>query len=167
MASNRDNNPQAQVTNQGNYDLDWGPANIDRRHSLVASGPINLPWKVNLGVIWQIRSSLPFSALSTVQFDGVTQYVPGLTRNMGNRDNAAVLTAVNAYRASLATPLAPLAAAQIDSSRFNSFDVVVSRPIYVRESFRVEAKGQAFNLFGVTNLTGPRRPPAPRISAGS
>jgi hypothetical protein len=31
---------------------------------------------------------------------------------------------------------------------------VVSRPIYVREAFRIEAKGQAFNLFGTTNLTG-------------
>jgi Carboxypeptidase regulatory-like domain len=154
LASNRDDNPQAQATNQANYNLDWGPANIDRRHSLVASGSTNLPWKFNLGVIWQIRSSLPFSAYSTAQVDGITQYIPGLTRNMGNRDNAAVLAAVNAYRASLASPLPPLPASQIDSSRFNSFDIVVSRPIYVRENFRVEARGQAFNLFGVTNLTG-------------
>ena len=73
---------------------------------------------------------------------------------MGNRDNAAVLAAVNAYRASLSTPLAPLGASQIDSSRFNSFDIVLSRPIYVRDTFRIEAKGQAFNLFGTTNLTG-------------
>src|SRR5581483_18557 len=154
LANNRDDNPQAQITNQANYSLDWGPANIDRRHSLVASGSTNLPWKINLGIIWQIRSSLPFSAFSTVQVDGITQYVPGLSRNLGNRNNAAVLAAVNAYRASLATPLAPLPASAIDSSRFNSFDIVVSRPVYVRESFRIEAKGQAFNLFGSTNLTG-------------
>jgi hypothetical protein len=73
---------------------------------------------------------------------------------MGNRNNGAVLAAVNAYRASLATPLAPFSASQIDSSRFDSFDIVISRPIYVRENFRVEARGQAFNLFGTTNLTG-------------
>jgi hypothetical protein len=154
LANNRDDNPQAQVTNQANYGLDWGPANIDRRHSLVASGSTNLPWKVNLGVIWQIRSALPFNAVSTVQVDGVTQYVPGLSRNLGNRNNGSVISAVNAYRASLATPLAPISSSQIDSSRFNGFDIVVSRPIYVRDRFRVEAKGQAFNLFGVTNLTG-------------
>jgi hypothetical protein len=154
LASNRDDSPQSQITNQNNYNLDWGPANIDRRHTLVASGSTNLPWKVNLGIIWQLRSSLPFNSLSTVQLDGVTQYVPGLSRNMGNRDNGAVLAAVNAYRASLATPLAALPASQIDSSRFNSFDIVVSRPVYIRENFRIEAKAQAFNLFGVTNLTG-------------
>jgi hypothetical protein len=154
LANNRDDNPQAQVTNQANYSLDWGPAGIDRRNSLVASGSANLPWKINLGLIWQIRSALPFSAFSTATVDGITQYVPGLSRGLGNRDNAKVLAAVNAYRASLATPLAALPSNQIDSSRFNSFDVVISRPLYVRESFRVELKGQAFNLFGVTNLTG-------------
>jgi outer membrane receptor protein involved in Fe transport len=154
LASNRDDNPQAQVTNQANYNLDWGPANIDRRHALIASGSTQLPWKFNLGVIWQARSSLPFNAVSTVQVDGITQYIPGLSRNMGNRNNGAILAAVNAYRASLATPLAPFTASQIDSSRFDSFDIVISRPIYVRESFRVEARGQAFNLFGTTNLTG-------------
>jgi len=154
LASNRDDNPQAQITNQSDYNLDWGPANIDRRHSLVASGSANLPWKFNLGAIWQIRSALPFNAMSTVQVDGLTQYVPGLTRNLGNRDNAAVLAAVNAYRTSLTTPLSPLSGSQIDGSRFNSFDLVVSRPIFVREQRRVELKGQVFNLFGVTNLTG-------------
>jgi hypothetical protein len=154
LASNRDDNPQAQVTNQTNYQLDWGPANIDRRHSLVASGSTSLPWKMQLGIIWQIRSSLPFSAFSTVQVDGITQYIPGLSRNIGNRNNQALISAVNAYRASLATPLAPLTTGQIDSSRFDSFDIVISRPIVVRDRFRVEAKGQAFNLFGTTNLTG-------------
>lgn len=166
LANNRDDNPQAQVTNQNNYNLDWGPANIDRRNSLVASGSTNLPWKFNLGVIWQARSSLPFNVVSTIQVDGITQYVAGLARNMGNRNNAAVLAAVNAYRASLPTPLAPLPASQIDSSRFNSFDIVVSRPIYVRDAFRIEAKGQAFNLFGTTNLTGGTTTSASSVNFG-
>ncbi len=154
LSSNRDDNPQAQVTNQANYNLDWGPAGIDRRHALVASGSVDLPWKFQLGAIWQIRSSLPFSAFSTVQVDGVTQYVPGLTRDLGNRNNTELLAMVNAYRASLATPLAPIPISQINSSRFNSFDIVISRPIWVREHKRVELKGQAFNLFGTTNLMG-------------
>jgi hypothetical protein len=154
LASNRDDNPQAQVTNQNNYNLDWGPTGIDRRNALVASGFFELPWKFTVGAFWQIRSSLPFSAFSTAQFDGLTQYVPGLTRNLGNRDNRTVLAAVNAYRASLATPLAPIPAPQIDSSRFNSFDLRVSRPIFVHNERRIEAIGQAFNLFGVTNLKG-------------
>lgn len=154
LSSNRDDNPQAQVTNQGNYNLDWGPTAIDRRNALVASGSVYLPWKFQLGAIWYLRSSLPFSAFSTVQVDGITQYIPGLSRNLGNRDNGKVLAAVNAYRASLANPLGPIAASQIDSSRFNSFDIVISRPVWVKDFRRIELKGQVFNLFGTTNLTG-------------
>jgi len=154
LSSNRDNNPQSQVTNQSNYSLDWGPANVDRRNVVVAGGFVQAPWKINVGAFWQARSSLPFNSFSTVQLDGVTQYIPGLTRNLGNRDNGKVLAAVNAYRASLARPLDPLSASQIDSSRFCSFDLRVSRPFYARNERRIEAIGQAFNLFGTTNLTG-------------
>jgi len=166
LSSNRDDNPQAQVTNQNNYSLDWGPAGIDRRSALVASGSANLPKKFTVGIIWQIRSSLPFSAFSTTLVDGITQYVPGLTRNMGNRDNGAVLAAVNAYRASLSTPLPPIPASQIDSSRFNSFDIVIYRPLWVREQRRIEFRGQAFNLFGVTNLNAGNTSSASSVNFG-
>ena len=151
LASNRDDSPQSQVTNQNNYNLDWGPASIDRRNSLVAGGFVQLPWKITAGAFWQIRSSLPFSVTApTMVIDGVTQYVPGTSRDMGNRDNATVLTAVNAYRATLG--LAPIAASQIDSSRFNSFDLKLARAFFVHEQRKLEVIGQAFNLFGVTNL---------------
>lgn len=151
LASNRDDNPQTQVVNPANYNLDWGPANIDRRHTLVASGSFNLPWKINLGAIWQLRSALPFSALSAVQdADGIRQYVPGTSRNQGNRKD--ILAMVNAYRATLS--LAPIPASQIDSSRFNSFDLRLSRPIFIKGEKRIDIIGQVFNLFGVTNLTG-------------
>jgi hypothetical protein len=154
LANNRDDSPQGQVTNQNNYGLDVGNAGIDRRHTLVTSASVLLPWKINVGAIWQIRSSLPFSALSTVQVDGITQYIPGLSRSLGNRDNTTVLAAVNAWRASLATPLAPIPASNIDSSRFTSFDILITKSILVREQRRIELRGQAFNLFGTQNLTG-------------
>src|ERR1041385_815878 len=129
LSSNRDDNPQAQVTNPASYSVDWGPSNIDRRHVLVASGSAELPWKVTVGTIWQLRSSIPFNALSNIlDADGVRQYVPGTTRNQGNRDLS--LAAVNAYRATL--NLAPISASQIDSSRFNSFDIRASRPIITK-----------------------------------
>ena len=153
LASARDDNPQAQVVNPANYNLDWGPASIDRRNALVASGSMLLPWKFTFGAIWQLRSSLPFSAFtSTTDVDGLAQYVPGTTRDMGDRDNTAFLSAVNAYRATLG--LAAIASSQINSSRFNSFDVVLSRSFFVKEQRRVELKAQVFNLFGTQNLTG-------------
>ena len=151
LSSARDDNPQGQVVNPANYNLDWGPANIDQRHALVASGFVNLPWKFTVGAIWQSRSSLPFSVFSnTLDLDGIRQYVPGTSRNEGNRVD--ILKAVNAYRATL--NLSPVAPSQINSSRFNSFDILVTRAIFVREQRRIELKGQVFNLFGTTNLTG-------------
>ena len=151
LGSNRDDSPQSQVTNQNNYNLDWGPAGIDRRNSVVAGGFVKLPWKITAGAFWQVRSSLPFSVTApTMIIDGITQYVPGTTRDEGNRDNAALVSAVNAYRATL--NLAPISASQIQSSRFNSFDLKLSRSFFVREQRRIEVIGQAFNLFGVTNL---------------
>ena len=151
LASARDDNPQAGLTTPSNYNLDWGPANIDRRHALVASGSAVIPGNITLGVIWQLRSSLPFSALSAVlDADGNRQYVPGTSRNQGNRDLN--LDTLNAYRATL--KLAPIPASQLDSSRFNSVDVRASKPIFTREARRIDVIGQVFNIFGVTNLTG-------------
>ncbi len=151
LASNRDDSPQSQVTNQNNYNLDWGAAGIDRRNSLVAGGFVQLPWKVTAGAFWQVRSALPFSATApTMIIDGITQYVPGTTRDEGNRNNGALIVAVNAYRATL--NLAPITASQIQSSRYDSFDLKLSRSFFVHEQRRLEAIGQAFNLFGVTNL---------------
>ncbi len=152
LASARDDNPQGQVKDQNNYSFDWGPAGIDRRHSLVASGSVRLPLKIDAGVVWQIRSSLPFSAFSTALLDGVSQYVVGTTRNLGNRENAGLLSLVNAYRGSL--KLAALPDSNIDSSSFNSFDLKLSRALFTRNEMKVEVVGQAFNLFGRTNLTG-------------
>jgi hypothetical protein len=153
LASARDDNPQAQVTNPASYNLDWGPAVIDRRNALVASGSVLLPWKFTFGAIWQLRSALPFGAFtSTTDVDGLAQYIPGTSRNLGNRKNGSFLTAVNAYRATLG--LAAIPASQIDSSRFNSFDVLVSRAFLVKEQRRLELKAQVFNLFGTQNLSG-------------
>lgn len=151
LSSARDDNPQGSITTPSNYNLDWGPANIDRRHSLVASGSVLLPGKITLGAIWQLRSSLPFSALSALlDADGNRQYVPGTTRNQGNRNLD--LTIVNAYRATL--KLAPVTSSSIDSSRYDNLDLRVSRPILSREHLKIDAIAQIFNLFGVTNLTG-------------
>ena len=151
LSSARDDNPQGNITTPASYSYDWGPAAIDRRNALVASGFVNLPAKITLGVIWQVRSALPFSVLSaSLDADGNRQYVPGTTRNQGNRDLS--LGAVNAYRSTL--NLVPIASSQIDSSRFNSLDVKVSRSFFVHEQRRIDLTGQVFNVLGVTNLTG-------------
>jgi len=152
LSSAQDNNPQSNVTNYANYDQDFGPSNIDRRHALVVSGSVLLPWKFTLGGIWTVRSSLPFSAYSgTFDADGISQYVPRTSRNQGNRNLS--LSAVNNYRASLG--LSAIMANSIQSSKFNDFDLRISRPMYVHGEKSIDIIGQAFNLFGHTNLLGP------------
>lgn len=122
LSSTRDNNPQNNVTNPRNPNLDWGPGANDRRHSLVASGAVQLPLGLVASGIWTVRSAQPLSAYQgganipvtgsaslppyqneLTNVDGTAQYVPGTTRNQINRDInlGAVNTfidAQNAYR---------------------------------------------------------------------
>ncbi|HTS31971.1 MAG TPA: carboxypeptidase regulatory-like domain-containing protein [Bryobacteraceae bacterium] len=153
LASNKDNNPEAQVTVPSNYNLDWGFASADRRHGLVASGSVMLPARFVLGAIWTVRSSLPFSAFITAtDADGIRAYVPGTSRDQGNRGLS--LTAVNAYRATQG--LAPLTSSNIDSSKYNGVDVKLSRSFALKsEARRVELGLQVFDVFGTENLGVP------------
>lgn len=147
LSSCTDDNPQGSIINPANYRLDWGPCNIDRRHNLVASGSINLPWKLTFGAIWYLRSALPFSALTALtDVDGNRQYVPGTSRNQGSRNLD--VAAVNAYRATLG--LAPVTG--FDSSRYNDLDTKISRQFHVREKAYFELSAQVFNTLGTQNL---------------
>ncbi len=140
------------VTDQSNYSLDEGNSDADRRHTLVASGAVLLPYQVSLGAVWTYRSTLPFSALTgTFGVDGQPLYVPGTTRNQGNRDLNLAL--VNAYRAQ--SGLAPISAGQIDKNDFNSLDIRASKAISLPGGSRVELIGQVFNVLGRDNLSAP------------
>jgi TonB dependent receptor len=151
LASARDDNPQQTVTEPTDPNLDWGPANVDRRNSLVASGTVDLPFRFTFGAIWTARSSVPFSALSAnFNADIIQQYVPGTSRNQGNRDLN--LGAVNAYRATLGLPA--ITASDINRNPYDSFDVHVSRSFSLGEQRRIEVIAQCFNLFGHENLAG-------------
>jgi len=139
------------VTSESNYSLDYGNSDADRRHTLVASGAVLLPYDVNLGAVWTYRSTLPFSALTgTFGVDGQPLYVPGTTRNQGNRDLD--LGLVNAYRA--LNGLAPIPASQIDKNDFNSLDIRGSKSFSLRGP-RLELIAQVFNVLGRDNLSAP------------
>ncbi len=145
------------MTDYYNKQNDIGPLPSDRRHALVVSGAAQLPADVILGLIWNARTTTPFSARAGIDLngDGVanTDYVPGTTKNMGNRNNAAaMMTAVNAYRATL--NLAPLPASQIDKSTFSRVDVRVSKAFNVGGGRKVEGSLQVVNVLGRTNLGG-------------
>jgi hypothetical protein len=145
-----DNNPGNRYLSTFDLGLDDGPSNGERRHAIVASGSVLLPWDVNLGLIWTARSQLPWSATAGVDrnADGFnTDLVPGVTRNSGSRDLD--LATVNAWRAS--RNLSPIPDSQIESSRVNIVDMRVSKSIPLGGT-RLELLGQAFNLFNTENL---------------
>ncbi len=143
------------MTDAGNPGLDKGPFANDRRHNLVASGAVLVPFDVTLGAVWTWRSSLPFSSLAGVDLnrDGAnTDYVPGTTANMGNRDTARMLALVNAWRAPRG--LGPIPASQLDTNSYNRLDIRASKTIRVGGARKVDLIAQLFNVLGTDNLGG-------------
>src|SRR5215471_1065619 len=141
------------LTSINYYDrsADWGPSNLDRRHTLVVSGSVMLPLSLTLGGVWTVRSAMPFTPIAgkDLNNDGaVTDLVPGTTRNSGQRDLN--LDAVNAYRA--ANGLAPISASQIGSNRYNSLDVRLTRTFSITSTKKLETIVQVFNIMGSDNL---------------
>jgi hypothetical protein len=130
---------------------DWGPSSLDRRHTLVVSGSVMIPLSFTVGGVWTMRSAMPFSALAgkDLNNDGATtDLVPGTTRNSGQR--SLNIDAVNTYRA--LNGLAPVSIAQVDSNRYNSLDVRITRTFKLTEAKKVEIVGQIFNIMGSDNL---------------
>ena len=146
-SSSRDNNPQGTVVNYADPQLDWGPSAIDRRHSLIASGSYLAPGKVMVSAIWSLRTSLPFNAFSGItNADATTQYVPGTSRDQGNRNLN--LAAVNTFR----TGYSLAAVTHIDSSLYNDLDLRASRSFFEHDGKSLEIVAQVFNLAGHENL---------------
>jgi carboxypeptidase family protein/TonB-dependent receptor-like protein len=143
----------SRITQAEDPALDTGPAANDRRHVLVASGSVLLPYDVTLGGVWTLRSTMPFSAIAGRDLNGdalVTDYVPGTTRAIGTRDNARIVEAVNAWR--VVNGLGPIGASQIDTNQYNAFDMRVSKSFSLGGNRKLELIGQVFNLFGSDNL---------------
>ena len=141
------------VTDFFNPSADEGPHTADRRHAIVASTAVLLPYNLTLGAVWNARTTMPFDALAgrDLNLDGAnTDYVPGTTKAMGNRDNGKMLTAVNAWRAQ--NGLKAIEASQIDSNRYSRVDVRLSREFQVGADRRIDLIAQVFNVLGTDNL---------------
>jgi outer membrane receptor protein involved in Fe transport len=149
-----DNNPGQRIVNQLRRDDDFGPFSIDRRHMFVGSGFAMLPWDLGVSAVFTYRSSQPFSALAGRDLNGDgfnTDYVPGTTRNQGNRDLD--LGLVNAWR--VQNGLGPVSESNIDSSKVVNVDVRASKQLRLAGSTALEFVFQIFNLFSNLNLGAP------------
>lgn len=144
-----DNQPFSRYLDPFNHTIDLGPSNGERQHAFVASGSVLIPGDVTVGMVWAIRSQLPWSATAGLDLNKDsfnTDLVPGTTRNSGRDLN---LAAVNAWRAT--NGLAAIPASQIDTSRINNVDARVSKAIRIN-GYKIDLVAQLFNLFNTVNL---------------
>ena len=147
----RDNNPLGRYLDPFDLDLDWGTSSGERRHAVVASGSVLLPFDVTLGAVWSLRSELPWNAIAgrDVNADGFnTDLVPGTTRNAGSRNLN--LDAVNTWRAANGRGAIP--ESQIESSRINLLDLRASKAIRFGATAKLDLMAQVFNLLNTRNL---------------
>ena len=131
---------------------EYGPTPNDQRHRLVLQGVVDMPWGFRVSPIWTIASGVPMD----IMLPDNSSRVPQFSRNAGGRQfkNAVELNAaidqINANGGSL--PNVPSNAKFSDS--FNSFDLRVSKEFRFSERMSLQAFGEAFNLFNVTNILG-------------
>jgi hypothetical protein len=111
LSSAFDNNPHSAPVNYYTPQNDWGQSGVDQRNAIVVSATYTIPHvsRLLVGGIYSYRSRMPFSVTTTTtslnvfpvnpNFNGTAQYIPGTTRDQGNR--GINYAAINAYRADL------------------------------------------------------------------
>ncbi len=128
------------------------PGTADRRHRLVVSGIVQLPWGLQTSVIGDFRSSLPMNPTSGIDInaDGYAIDLPGgVTRFSGCRDLN--LTAINTFRQGRALP----GVSDVTCPGFANIDVRVSKSVQLGGSHELELIGQLFNLANRANYNVP------------
>lgn len=124
----------------------------DRRHRLVLSGIVQLPYGAQFSAIADLRSSLPFGPTNPLDLDGDGyggDLPAGVQPMSGCRDLN--LDAVNAFRAS--RRLAPVA--DVECPGFANLDVRFSKFFEILRGHRLEFIAQLFNVFNRANYNIP------------
>jgi len=123
----------------------------DRRNKLVVSGTVQLPWKMQVSAILDLRSSVPFNPATSrdINNDGYTIDIPvGVGFRTGCRDLN--LTAVNAYRT--ANNLS--AVDSVACPTYQDTDLRFSK-YFDLQGHRLELIAQLFNITNHANFGPP------------
>lgn len=134
------------------YYKEDSPGLADRRHRLVASGIVQLPWNTQVSTIADFRSSLPMNPVSSFDLngDGYAVDLPaGVLPFSGCR--GLDLNVVNAFRATRG--LGPVGA--VACPGFANVDVRVSKVFALGGERRLELIGQLFNIANRANFNVP------------
>jgi hypothetical protein len=152
LSKSRDNNFVSSLGDKyGFLKLDrYGAA--DRRHRLVLSGILALPYEMQVSAIGDFRSSLPFSPSSTLDLngDGYTGDLPGGVLP-GSGCRALNLDAINTFR----TGRGLTAVTQVDCPGFANIDLRFSKFFRIPGGQRLELIAQLFNIADRANFATP------------
>lgn len=130
----------------------------DRRHRLVVSGILQLPYGVQVSAIADFRSKLPFNPASSLDInkDGYSgDNPPGVAFRSGC--GSLDINAINTFRASRS--LAPVSDGDIACPSFMNVDTRVSKIFTFGKASRVELIAQLFNVFNRANFATPASNP--------
>ncbi len=128
------------------------PASADRRQRLVVSGILQLPYDMQVSVVGDFRSSLPFNTGTSFDLDGdgyTGDLPPGVTPRSGCRDLN--LDAVNAFRATRGLG----AVSSVECPGYANLDLRFSKSFRFLDTHRVEFIAQLFNVFNRANFDSP------------
>ena len=128
------------------------PGQADRRHRLVTSGIVQLPYGVMTSVIADFRSSLPMNPVSSIDLnrDGYANDLPaGVMPFSGCRDLN--LESVNTFRQSRGLA----AASAVRCPGFANVDLRISKSVKIGRTNSVELIGQLFNIANRANYNIP------------
>ncbi|MEO5897071.1 MAG: carboxypeptidase regulatory-like domain-containing protein [Vicinamibacterales bacterium] len=134
------------------YFKESAPGQADRRHRLVLSGIVQLPWGLMSSVIADFRSSLPMNPVSSIDLnrDGYAVDLPaGVQPFSGCRDLN--LQAVNAFRQSRGLA----AVATVQCPGFANVDLRFSKTLGLGRGQSLEVIGQLFNIANRANYNVP------------
>jgi len=169
--------PAIVAMHYNNIRSEKGYATSDERHRFVASGIVEVPGKLNISPIWTWSSSIPENIDVPALSDGRLPNIPRNALGRQIQNGAALNAAIIAYNAlpaclpsgSTAGPLPCNVGLLLNATKtgpfqvdprlhfghnFNSFDTRVSRVFHFKEPHTLEAIGEVFNLFNVTNIRG-------------
>ena len=133
------------------YSREVGYGLADRRHRLVTSAIVELPWRSQVSAILDLRSSLPFNPGTSfdINKDGYTGDVPpGVGWRSGCRDLN--LDAINAFRRTQNGA----AVSDVACPTFANLDLRFSKFLQI-QNHRVELLAQLFNVGNRANFGTP------------
>jgi hypothetical protein len=127
----------------------------DQRHNLTATATVALPGRLQLSAILKLVSGSPMPVQTGTELDGDGSQTgdrpAGLPITVGREDTEAALRLINAFRASLPTPLPAIDPGLLQLDPFRSLDIRLTKALVVGGGRRIEMLIEAYNLTNEVN----------------